>query len=337
MLERKENEEENLKIKVLAGQATLAEGLALYAQFTARGEAFTPDLEEAVLKLGLSAEPHRQDMIARMRFVLTAQGKHVPEEIEQAFAKHAAEHERSRDHQKDAYEYNRTSDFKDMEEGFFPIYERCRTFSMTSIERMYALYQSVKYIVASGIDGDFVECGVWRGGSMMLIAHTLIELGATDRKLFLFDTYEGLPKPDEIKDIDIWGNRAIDGWLPNSVSEEKSHWAEAREDEVRSNLATTGYPITNMHFIKGMVERTIPDMAPLVIALLRLDTDWYISTKHELINLYDRLKHHGILIIDDYGHFKGARHAVDEFFSERNIVPLMARVDYSGRLLIKVQ
>ena len=86
-----------------------------------------------------------------------------------------------------------------------------------------------------------------------------------------------------------------------------------------------------------MVERTIPDMAPLVIALLRLDTDWYISTKHELINLYDRLKHHGILIIDDYGHFKGARHAVDEFFSERNIVPLMARVDYSGRLLIKVQ
>ena len=88
--------------------------------------------------------------------------------------------------------------------------------------------------------------------------------------------------------------------------------------------------------IKGMVERTIPDSAPQQIALLRLDTDWYASTKHELEHLYDRLSPNGIIIIDDYGHFKGAKKAVDEYFSLKGIPMLLNRIDYTGRLGIKV-
>lgn len=83
---------------------------------------------------------------------------------------------------------------------------------MTSVERQYALYSAVKYVTANKLPGAFVECGVWRGGSMMLTAHTLIELGDTSRDLYLFDTYEGLPKPDEELDVDLFGNKAIDGW-----------------------------------------------------------------------------------------------------------------------------
>lgn len=331
----RKKEELLLKERLLSGRATLDEGLRLYNQITERGETFGPDLEEAVLKLGLAAEPNRPDLLARMRYVLDVQGKVVPEYIERAFAEHAAQVERARDHQKDAFEYNSRSGYKDMDDEFFPIYERCRIYSMTSIERMYALYQAIKFIVSANIKGDIVECGVWRGGSMMIVAHTLLELGVTDRCLYLFDTYEGLPRPDVQKDIDLWGNRAIDGWLPYSVGEEKSHWAEASYEEVRDNLTSTNYPATNMHFIKGMVERTVPEFAPQQIALLRLDTDWYESTKHELNHLYDRLGQGGILIIDDYGHFKGARQAVDEFFSERKIPALLNRIDYSGRLFFK--
>jgi len=223
-----------------------------------------------------------------------------------------------------------------MDPAFFSICERCRPYSMTSIERMYALFTAIKYLEEAGIDGDIVECGVWRGGSMMVVAETLAALGSTQRSLYLFDTYEGLPRPDEQKDIDIWGNRAIDGWLPRSVGEEKSHWAEASIEEVRANLLSTGYPASRINFVKGMVERTIPDAAPERIALLRLDTDWYASTRHELEHLFQRLSVRGVLILDDYGHFRGARAAVDEFFQDHGIPILLHRVDYSGRVGIKI-
>jgi len=85
-----------------------------------------------------------------------------------------------------------------------------------------------------------------------------------------------------------------------------------------------------------MVERTVPDAAPENIALLRLDTDWYSSTKHELIHLYPRIVRNGVLVIDDYGHFKGARDAVDEYMRNDKVPILLNRVDYSGRVGIKI-
>lgn len=330
------SEELALRDRLLAGNATLDEGLRLSSSMTGRGLAFPLAWEELVLRLGLRGQPDRVDLNARLRHVLTMQGKPVPAETEQAFAEHSAQEERARDHQRDAAEYHAKTGMADMDPAFLPIYEHCRAYTMTSVERMYALFKAIKYLEEAGIDGDIVECGVWRGGSMMVVAHTLSSLGSTVRNLYLVDTYEGLPRPDEERDVDIWGNRAIDGWLPRSVSEEKSHWAEASVEEVSANLLSTGYPAARLHFVKGLVERTIPDAAPERIALLRLDTDWYASTKHELEHLFHRLSLHGVLILDDYGHFKGARAAVDEFFQSRRIPILLHRVDYSGRVGIKI-
>jgi hypothetical protein len=106
-------------------------------------------------------------------------------------------------------------------------------------------------------------------------------------------------------------------------------------DDVRANLALTGYPEQLIHLVPGMVEETIPDAAPATIALLRLDTDWYASTRHELVHLWPRLVSGGVCIIDDYGHWQGSRQAVDEYLAEQNLTVLMHRLDYSGRLIIK--
>lgn len=222
----------------------------------------------------------------------------------------------------------------DAEPEFFRLYEQCCKYTMTSWERLYSVFMAVRYIAKANIQGDIVECGVWRGGSMMMAALTLRNSGHDDRQFFLYDTFEGLPKPDDI-DVDVWGNRAIDGWLPHKKTNESSDWANASLDEVRANLERTCYPMKNITFVKGMVEQTIPKTMPNKIALLRLDTDWYKSTRHELEHLYPRLSRNGVLIIDDYGHFRGSRQATDEYFAKLNIPPLLNRIDYAGRLAIK--
>lgn len=225
----------------------------------------------------------------------------------------------------------------DVEKEFFPFFTRCQEYTMTSWERLYSLHSAVKYLMRAEVPGDFVECGVWRGGSMMMVALTLMSLGRTDRQLFLFDTFEGLPKPDAGLDVDIWGNRGIDGWRPHRKTDQSSDWAYASLEEVRANLESTGYPMDKVHFIKGMVEETLPANAPATISMLRLDTDWYSSTRHELDHLYPRLSRNGVLILDDYGHFKGARKAADEYLDALAAPPLLTRVDYAGRIAVKVE
>jgi O-methyltransferase len=199
---------------------------------------------------------------------------------------------------------------------------------------MYALYKAVEYLEKAGISGAIVECGVWRGGSMMVAALASQHFGGRDREFYLFDTFEGLPRPSDL-DLDVWGNPALDWWLPTSTGAESSHAAEAALDEVRANLLSTGYPGDRLHFIKGMVERTLPAAAPPAIALLRLDTDWYASTKYELEHLFPRIVKNGVLIIDDYGHFLGARRAVDEYIAQGRLPLLLNRIDYTGRLAVK--
>jgi hypothetical protein len=106
-------------------------------------------------------------------------------------------------------------------------------------------------------------------------------------------------------------------------------------EEVRSNLVATGYPLDRVRFVKGIVQDTIPAAAPEVIALLRLDTDWYDSTAHELLHLYPRLVPGGVLIIDDYGEMPGQKEAVDEFCQRNGINLLLNRIDSSGRIAVK--
>jgi O-methyltransferase len=209
-------------------------------------------------------------------------------------------------------------------------------FTMTSRERLYGLLCAVRYLAANRIDGSFVECGVWRGGSMMAAALTLLELGEKQRELYLFDTFEGMSEPTE-KDKVASGETARAILAKTDKKEGPGIWCIAGIDDVQQNLFNTNYPREKLHFIKGKVEETLPDRAPQEIALLRLDTDWYESTRHELTTLYPRLCRNGILIIDDYGHWKGARQAVDEFIAQLPFKPLLTRLDYTGRLLIKTE
>lgn len=239
-------------------------------------------------------------------------------------------------HQLEMATYDLKSVMADLEPDFFPLFERCANYTMTSWQRLYSLHTAVRYLVESNVSGDYVECGVWRGGSMMMVALTLIALGRTDKRLYLFDTYEGLPKPDKKLDVDLWGNKALEAWEPHRKTDKSSDWAYASLEEVRDNIASTGYPMSNVFFVKGMVEDTLTKSAPDSISLLRLDTDWYSSTKHEMEVLYPQLSKNGVLILDDYGHFKGARQAVDEYFKMLpGGMPLIVRVDYAGRIAIK--
>jgi hypothetical protein len=240
------------------------------------------------------------------------------------------------DYQLEMAAYDLKTGMGDADPGFFPLYERSRRYTMTSWQRLYSLHSATRYVVNADVPGDFVECGVWRGGSMMMAALTLLASGSTDRRLFLFDTYEGLPKPNEALDVDVWGNSGLEEWQRYRKSDTSSDWAYASLEEVRANLESTGYPMDRVFFIKGMVEDTLPAKAPETIALLRLDTDWYESTRHELDHLYPRLSQKGILILDDYGHFLGARKAADEYLAKLAAPPLLNRIDYAGRIAVKI-
>jgi len=220
----------------------------------------------------------------------------------------------------------------DLEAEFLELYVQCREYTMTSWERLYALHQAVLYILANDIPGDFVECGVWRGGSMRLVAMTLMKEGVKDRTLYLYDTFQGMTKPGQL-DVDLYGNPAINDW--DQVQRRKVKWAYAPIEEVRKTIMSTGYPMNRVVLVEGPVETTIPRTIPERIALLRLDTDWYQSTKHEIEHLYPRLSTEGILAIDDYGHYAGARQAIDEFFSRTHRKPLLHRTDYACRFAVK--
>lgn len=225
------------------------------------------------------------------------------------------------------------SEHPDFDPDFMEIYERCKTATMTSIERMYALYKAVEYIVDADIPGDFVECGVWRGGSVMLMAATLVAKGKTDRRIFLYDTFSGMAPPTAA-DLDYAGQSADHLLAATQNQKEELIWCLAPLDEVKKNLATIEYPFQQYVFVEGKVEETIPGTVPSSASLLRLDTDWYESTRHELEHLYPILSHSGVMIIDDYGHWRGSRQAVDEYFDGPRKI-LLNRIDYTGRIAVK--
>jgi hypothetical protein len=218
----------------------------------------------------------------------------------------------------------------DFDAELIALVERVRPYTLTSPERIVALRDAVRHVVRAGVPGAFVECGVWRGGSMMVVALTLQELGVTDRELVLFDTFTHMPFPGP-EDVDLFGTHAADVYEEASAAEAFRYLPL---DEVQAALASTGYPVERMRFVQGMVEETIPDAAPPVIALCRLDTDWYESTRHEMEHLFPRLHPGGVLIIDDYGHFMGAKKAVDEYFAEHGPEVLLQRIDFTGRLVM---
>lgn len=235
------------------------------------------------------------------------------------------------------YELNRTRSPwpRDFVQADIDLCREVSPYTMTSPEAIYTLVEAVRHAVSNGLPGAIVECGVWKGGSMMAVARTLLSLGKTDVDLFLFDTFEGMTEPTE-KDIHWTGETAKTQLAREEEEEESLAWARATLGQVQSAMSAIPYPQSRIHFVKGRVEETLPEQAPPQIALLRLDTDWYDSTKHELIHLYPRIVPGGILIIDDYGWWRGAAEATDEYFRDNGPRPFLARVDADGvRLAVK--
>ncbi|WP_163548510.1 TylF/MycF/NovP-related O-methyltransferase [Candidatus Frankia nodulisporulans] len=202
-------------------------------------------------------------------------------------------------------------------------------YTLTDQAKVFGLIQGVRYVVRHRIPGDIVECGVWAGGSTMAAARTLLELGDTSRHLYLFDTFEGMSAPTDL-DVAPDGQTAAGLLSRSDRGKADSAWCVVSIDEVRANVARIGYPADQVHFIQGKVEDTVPEHAPEQIALLRLDTDWYESTRHEMEHLYPRTTASGVLIIDDYGWWKGAQQAVDEYVAAHELPLLLNRLGPEG-------
>jgi O-methyltransferase len=222
---------------------------------------------------------------------------------------------------------------RDFTSDVISVLEQVGPYTLTTPESIASVCATIEYVTEHQVPGDIVECGVWRGGSMMAAALTLKRLGSTDRALYLFDTYAGMSEPTDV-DVSLDGQRAHDIWRrrrrPNG-----NEWCYVTLEEVERAMLVTGYDPSRIHLVQGKVEDTLPDRAPDPISFLRLDTDWYESTRHELVHLFPRLSVGGVLTLDDYGKWQGSRKAADEYFAENRIRILLDRVDDTARLGVK--
>jgi hypothetical protein len=227
----------------------------------------------------------------------------------------------------------------DLDEGFVRVYREMKPLGGFDM-KLFTTYKAVDYIVRAGIDGDIVECGVYRGKQILMIAHTLKNLGVVDRDIYLYDTFAGMTKPTE---DDYAGDPAhfvnnLTKWEQGRQPDGSNAFKFASVEEVQGNVYSSGYPRDRFHVVKGDVLETVTPERHDRIALLRLDTDWYASTTHEIACLYDRLAVGGVLIVDDYGRWRGSRKAIDQHFAFLGArAPLLVRTGTSERVCIKVQ
>jgi O-methyltransferase len=201
------------------------------------------------------------------------------------------------------------------------LHDLVRPYTRTGDKRVAAMIAALQKIEAENIPGDVVECGVWRGGNIILARKI-----APSRVCWLYDTFTGMTKPGP-------EDKRRDG-APALERYKQGEWCASSVDEVRGCLAETGtLDDDKLRFVAGDVCKTlkVPENLPERIALLRLDTDWYASTKLELQTLYPRLSPGGVLIIDDYGHWQGARKATDEVLGK----VALTHIDYSCVQLVK--
>ena len=205
------------------------------------------------------------------------------------------------------------------------IIRSCSKYSMTGELRMFVLSQAVKYVKTSNLKGDLVECGVWKGGNIILF-QKLNLLYDLNKKIYAYDTFTGMSKPTK---HDMSYNILAEEYLRTGPDICYSPY-----EEFFSNVSKET-DFKNIEIIKGKVEDTLLNEKnlPESISILRLDTDWYESTKIELEILYKRLVKGGVLILDDYGHWTGAKKAVDEYFVDDDV--WLHYVDYACRYIIK--
>jgi hypothetical protein len=207
--------------------------------------------------------------------------------------------------------------------------------TMVSDERLFATVLACKHVLDCGVDGDFVECGVWRGGNALLAAGIFKLYGAA-RKVYLFDTFSGMTSPDQVDTAATTGESARVAHLSNQ-RDTHNEWCYASLEDVKATFRQADLLNSNVVFVKGDVLNTlsVAQNLPTAICVLRLDTDWYESTKIELETLYPRLSIGGVILIDDYGYWAGARKATDEYFARRNR-PFLQYTDEVGRAGVKI-
>lgn len=217
--------------------------------------------------------------------------------------------------------------------------EASADWTMCSGLQKQLMMDATRYILAAEIPGAIVECGVWRGGMMQIAARTILSTSPNaTRELWLFDTFAGMPTPTHALDRDLYRGEHASIKMNREEREgkdgEPTIWCLADLGDVTLGMTETGYPEDHIHYIQGLVEHTIPKNAPAAIAILRVDTDWYASTYHILENLFDRVSPGGIVVLDDYDSWEGARTAADEFFASKELHPLLIRLD-KGRVYMK--
>lgn len=210
--------------------------------------------------------------------------------------------------------------------------------AMCSRERIIATINACKHAVQAGIEGDFVECGVWRGGNSIAAKRTFENYGS-DKKVWLFDTFGGMTAPTDL-DTTRFSKKSAFERFEEAKKQDHNEWCFASLEDVQANFQRAGADLSGVRFIAGDVMKTLLDEAnlPKQVSVLRLDTDFYDSTKAELDVLYPRLSVGGSLLIDDFGHWDGARRAVEEYLGAMppSSRPLLHFTDYSGRMGVKV-
>jgi O-methyltransferase len=216
------------------------------------------------------------------------------------------------------------------------IYNHIEGHTLASPYGIMSLIQSVEYILENNIPGALLECGVFVGGNIQAMIKVLKILGHYDRDIWAYDTFSGMPKPQEI-DIEFKTGPAIILWEKNKFanSEVSSRWVRYTLRKVMEQITPLEYPAERLHFIKGMVEKTVPKHLPGQIALARFDTDFYSSTKHEFEHIYPRVSSGGIIFVDDYGAFLGSKTATDEYIKENNLNLHLEIVDSHIRRIVK--
>jgi hypothetical protein len=224
--------------------------------------------------------------------------------------------------------------FPEMEAWERAVVDTIKPYTTTTVEQQWAFISALKYVHMKGIAGDIVDCGVWKGGNLILAGLVGQKLGSR-WQIWGYDTYEGMSEPSEL-DIRIEGGTSAKKQFTEGQRDAYNAWYYSPLEEVSSNIKQCGLDLSNYRFVKGKCEETLTraENLPDKISVLRLGTSWYESTSKELEILFPRLAKHGVLIFDDYGHWVGAKKAVDEYFRDRPI--LMNRIDYRARSIIKV-
>jgi O-methyltransferase len=244
------------------------------------------------------------------------------------------------------YDFNRNLGYE-FEKDANDAIKIIRKNTMLPYVNLVTLYEQVLFCEKNFLEGDYVECGVWKGGAVGLMALANMQQSKTRKNLHLFDAFDDICAPDEQIDGDIAIKEikellGKDANVKGELLPQKGIYAQfgghGTIEECQLLIEKTiGYPADKVHYHKGWFQDTIPEKAKLIdkIAILRLDGDWYASTKICLEHLFDKVVPGGFIIVDDYGMYSGCKKAVDEYLKKFNIKYYLNYSTWSCRYFIK--